>query len=173
MLVLETVDDGFRLGGIMDNKNSATLAEHKTVTTPKKKRRSSNTTVALIAHDAKKVDIVMFASEHSDSLKDCELVATGSTGAQITEKTGLEVKCMLAGPEGGDLQIGGLIASGEVDLVIFLRDPLFSQPHDPDISALLRVSDVHNIPLATNPASADMLLKGITSRDLQELRPVS
>jgi methylglyoxal synthase len=79
---------------------------------------------------------------------------------------------MLAGPDGGDLQIGGLIASGEVDLVIFLRDPLFAQPHDPDISALLRVCDVHNIPLATNPASADMLLKGITSRDLQELGPV-
>jgi methylglyoxal synthase len=145
--------------------------EHKTVTTPKKKKRVDKTTVALIAHDAKKVDIVMFANEHRETLKRCELVATGSTGMQIIEKTGLEVKCMLGGPEGGDLQIGGLIASGEIDLVIFLRDPLFSQPHDPDISALLRVCDVHNIPLATNPASADMLLKGITSRDLQELRP--
>jgi methylglyoxal synthase len=150
----------------------ATPEEHKTVTTPKQKKRSTRTTVALIAHDAKKVDIVMFANDHKDTLRECELVATGSTGSQITEKTGLIVKCMLPGPEGGDLQIGGLIASGEVDLVIFLRDPLFSQPHDPDISALLRVCDVHNIPLATNPASADMLLKGITSRDLQEMGPV-
>ena len=146
-----------------------TPKEQKTVATPKQKKRSNKTMVALIAHDAKKVDIVMFANEHKDTLRDCDLVATGATGSQITEKTGLLVKCMLAGPEGGDLQIGGLIASGEVDLVIFLRDPLFAQPHDPDISALLRVCDVHNIPLATNPASADMLLKGITSRDLQKL----
>ncbi len=145
--------------------------EHKTVSTPKRKRRVDRTTVALIAHDAKKLDIVMFANEHSDTLRECELVATGSTGRQIAEESGLEVKCMLGGPEGGDLQIGGLIASGEVDLVIFLRDPLFSQPHDPDISALLRVCDVHDIPLATNPASAHMLLKGITSRDLKNLRP--
>jgi methylglyoxal synthase len=145
--------------------------EHKTITTPKKKRRSEKTTVALIAHDAKKVDIVMFASDHRDALADCELVATGTTGRQIAEKTGLDVKCMLGGPEGGDLQIGGLIASGEVDLVIFLRDPLFAQPHDPDISALMRVCDVHDVPLATNPASAHMLLKGITRSDLKDLRP--
>lgn len=145
--------------------------EHKTVTTPRRRRRSEKTTVALIAHDAKKVDIVMFASDHSDALAECNLVATGTTGKQVSEKTGLEVKCMLGGPEGGDLQIGGLIASGEVDLVIFLRDPLFSQPHDPDISALLRVCDVHNIPLATNPASAHMLLRGVTRNDLRDLRP--
>lgn len=145
--------------------------EHKTITTPKRKRRAEKTTVALIAHDAKKVDIVMFASDHRDALADCELLATGSTGKQVAEKTGLDVKCMLGGPEGGDLQIGGLIASGEVDLVIFLRDPLFAQPHDPDISALMRVCDVHDIPLATNPASAHMLLKGVTRNDLRDLRP--
>jgi|SRR5450756_568725 len=143
--------------------------EHKTVTTPKRKKRTERTTVALIAHDAKKVDIVVFASEHSETLKDCDLVATGTTGLKITENTDLDVKSMLSGPEGGDLQIGGLIASGEVDLVVFLRDPFFSQPHDPDITALLRVCDVHNTPLATNPASAHLLLKGVTSQDLKEL----
>ena len=146
--------------------------EHKTVTTPKGKRRKGNTTVALIAHDAKKVDIVMFASEHFDLLKGCQLIATGSTGENIMKNTELDVKCMLAGPNGGDLQIGGLIASGEIDLVIFLRDPLFAQPHDPDISALMRVCDVHNIPLATNPASARLLLHSI-AKQLDILTPAS
>lgn len=138
--------------------------EHKTVTTPRGKRRNGKKCVALIAHDAKKVDIVMFARDHIELLKDCQLIATGATGENIMRSTGLEVKCMLAGPNGGDLQIGGLIASGEVDLVIFLRDPLSAQPHDPDISALLRVCDVHNIPLATNPASARLMLEGIADR---------
>jgi methylglyoxal synthase len=138
--------------------------EHKTVTTPKGKKRNGKTVIALIAHDAKKVDIVMFAREHIDLLKNCQLIATGATGDNIMKSTGLEVKCMLAGPNGGDLQIGGLIASSEVDLVIFLRDPLSAQPHDPDISALLRVCDVHNIPLATNPASARLLLRSIASQ---------
>ncbi|MBK5093555.1 MAG: methylglyoxal synthase [Actinobacteria bacterium] len=138
--------------------------EHKTVTTPKNKKRKNRATVALIAHDAKKVDIVMFANEHRDSLQKCELIATRATGEQVTQNTGLDVKCLLGGPDGGDLQIGGLIASGEVDLVIFLRDPLQKQPHDPDITALLRVCDVHNIPLATNPTSAHLLLRGIAQR---------
>lgn len=135
--------------------------EHKIITTPSSIKRSDKATVALIAHDAKKVDLVMFASENAGILKDCDLVATGATGKKIIEKTGLQVQCMMSGPEGGDLQIGGLIASDEVELVIFLRDPLFAQPHDPDISALLRVCDVHNVPLATNPASAKLLLKGL------------
>ena len=155
----------------MENKNMANQTEHKTVSTPSRKRRADKPAVALVAHDSKKVDIVMFASDHKDTLRECELVATGATGGQISDKTGLEVKCMLPGPEGGDLQIGGLIASGEIDLVVFLRDPLSAQPHDPDISALLRVCDVHNIPLATNPASAEMLLSGISHRDLHKLRP--
>ena len=144
--------------------------EHKTITTPKRKKRKSKATVALIAHDAKKVDIVMFTNEHQDSLRKCELIATGATGEEIVKNTGLDVKCMLGGPDGGDLQIGGLIASGEVDLVIFLRDPLFAQPHDPDISALMRVCDVHNIPLATNPASAHLLLRGI-AQGVDTIRP--
>lgn len=102
--------------------------EHKTVTTPRRRKKKSEITVALIAHDAKKVDIVMFASEHLPILRACEIVATGSTGEKVAQKTGLYVKRMLGGPDGGDLQIGGLIASGEVDLVVFLRDPLFAQP---------------------------------------------
>lgn len=135
--------------------------QHKIVTTPAgRKRKEDGTAIALIAHDAKKLEMVMFASSCREFLAGCNLVATGATGHLIAEKTGLEVKGLLPGPEGGDLQIGGLIASGEIDLVIFLRDPLTAQPHDPDVSALLRVCDVHNVPLATNLASAELLLMG-------------
>lgn len=135
--------------------------DHKTVITIKCRRRTSKKTVALIAHDAKKMDIVMFANENRPLLSQCDIIATGATGRVIAEKTGLSVKRMLSGPDGGDLQIGGLIASGEVDLVIFLRDPLTAQPHEPDISALLRVCDAHNTPLATNLTSANILLRGM------------
>jgi len=122
------------------------------------KKKKIGKTVALIAHDAKKVDMVMFANSHKEKLDKCEIIATGTTGQLVEEKTGIKVKKMLSGPKGGDLQIGGLIVSGNVDMVIFLRDPLTSQPHEPDITALLRVCDVHNIPLATNLSSADLLL---------------
>jgi len=117
--------------------------------------------VSLIAHDAKKADILAFANKNEMFLKKCDLLATKGTGHLINEKTELEVQEMMSGPEGGDLQIGGLVASKEVDLVIFLRDPLAKQPHDPDISALIKVCDIHNVPLATNLSSADILLKGI------------
>jgi methylglyoxal synthase len=133
--------------------------EHKTITTPRRSRRRAESVVALIAHDAKKVDIVMFANQHIETLRKCTLLATGATGSMITQNTGMQVKLMLAGPDGGDLQIGGLIASGEIDMVIFFRDALTAQPHEPDIRALMRVCDVHNVPLATNPASAHMLLR--------------
>jgi len=112
-----------------------------------KRKKKVKPVVALIAHDAKKVDMVVFAKEEEERLVQCDLVATGATSETIMEKTALQVKRMLHGPEGGDLQIGGLVASGEVDLVIFLRDSLTAQPHDPDISALLRVCDIHNVPL--------------------------
>jgi methylglyoxal synthase len=117
--------------------------------------------VALISHDAKKVDMLAFAGKNENFLKKCDLIATKGTGHLINKKTGLEVREMMSGPEGGDLQIGGLVASEEIDLVIFLRDPLAKQPHDPDISALIKVCDVHNIPLATNLSSAEILLKGV------------
>lgn len=135
---------------------------HKTIAIPARKRKlKSRPKVALIAHDTKKADMVAFAQGNIDILKKCDLIATRSTGQMLDKKTDLEVKEMQSGPLGGDLQIGGLVASEEIDLVIFLRDPLTAQPHDPDISALLRVCDVHDIPLATNLASAEILLKGL------------
>lgn len=133
---------------------------HKIGVISRSRKKTKKKRIALIAHDAKKVDIVMFADKYKEKLSQCELIATGTTGKTIKEKSGLDVKRMHSGPDGGDLQIGGLIASGEVDMVIFLRDPLTAQPHDPDISALLRVCDVHNIPLATNLASAEAIFKG-------------
>jgi methylglyoxal synthase len=146
--------------------------EHKTITSPRRSKRRPDSVVALIAHDAKKVDIVMFASQHVETLSQCVLVATGATGSMIAGNTGMQVKLMLAGPDGGDLQIGGLIASGEIDMVIFFRDALTAQPHEPDISALLRVCDVHNVPLATNPASGHMLLRYL-EHQLGSLRPAA
>lgn len=140
---------------------------YKTIVVPAKGREllgGKNFRVALIAHDAKKTDILDFASKNEEFLKKCDLIATKGTGHLINEKSGLEVKEMMSGPEGGDLQIGGLVASEEVDLVIFLRDPLAKQPHDPDIAALMKVCDVHNIPLATNLSSAEILLRGIIER---------
>lgn len=119
--------------------------------------------IAFIAHDAKKVDMVMLVNNHKSKLQSYEIITTGATGEMIHNKTGIEVKQMLGGPDGGDLQIGGLIASGDIDMVIFLRDPLTAQPHEPDISALLRVCDVHNVPLATNLASAELLLKNLSN----------
>jgi methylglyoxal synthase len=108
--------------------------------------------IALIAHDAKKADMVAFCQINMGLLSVCELVATGTTGRIISEVTGLKIDRKLSGPFGGDIQIGSMIASGEIDAVIFLRDPLTAQPHEPDISALLRVCDVHNVPVATNRA---------------------
>jgi len=114
--------------------------------------------IALIAHDKKKDEMVEFAKKHVDFLSRCDLVATGTTGKLVQEKTGLKVKRMLSGPIGGDQQIGSQVASGKIDAVIFLRDPLTAQPHEPDITALLRICDVHNVPLATNLATAEVLL---------------
>ena len=115
-------------------------------------------TLALIAHDSKKADMVELAKTYTETLEKLHLVATRSTGEQIQSKTGLTVALMQSGPMGGDQQIGSMVASGIVNAVIFLRDPLSSQPHEPDITALLRVCDVHNVPLATNLASAEGIL---------------
>jgi len=141
------------------------MEKHKTVVVPikKNKKRDARLCVALIAHDGKKAEMISFAKENEEFFKDCNMIATKSTGQLINERTNLSVVQMLSGPVGGDLQIGGLVASKEVDLVIFLRDPLAKQPHDPDIAALLKVCDIHNIPLATNLKSAEILLKGIES----------
>ncbi len=119
-------------------------------------------TIALIAHDEKKDDLIAFVQRHLEVLQTQELVATGTTGRRIIEATGLDVTTVLSGPLGGDQQIGGMVARGDVQAVIFLRDPLTAQPHEPDITALLRVCDVHNIPLATNQATAEIILNSFT-----------
>ena len=115
-------------------------------------------TIALIAHDKKKDEMLDFAGNHKELLAKFHLVATRTTGTQLKEKLGLEVETMMSGPLGGDQQIGALVATEKVQYVIFLRDPLTSQPHEPDINALLRLCDVHNIPLATNCKSGHILL---------------
>lgn len=117
--------------------------------------------IALIAHDQKKETMIQFTRVHRDLLSECTLLATGTTGRLITEQVELTVERMQSGPYGGDQQIGARVAAGEIDAVIFLRDPLTAQPHEPDISALLRVCDVHNVPLATNLATAELILHGL------------
>lgn len=115
--------------------------------------------VALIAHDKKKEEMINFAKENVELLKEMKIVATGTTGLKIIEHTGLEVRRFKSGPLGGDQQIGALVSEQDIDMVIFLRDPLTAQPHEPDISALLRLCDVYKIPLATNLGTAELLLK--------------
>ena len=102
-----------------------------------------------------------FVAEHIADLRPHHLIATATTGKLIQDKTGLAVSSVLSGPLGGDMQIGAKIAAGEIDLVIFLRDPLTAQPHEPDITALLRVCDVHDVPVVTNLAGAVLLLAGL------------
>ncbi|MCS7057400.1 MAG: methylglyoxal synthase [Meiothermus sp.] len=119
--------------------------------------------LALIAHDRKKTDMVAFAMTHRELLSRFPLVATGTTGRLLQEKVGLSVTRMLSGPLGGDQQIGAMVAEERVLAVIFLRDPLEAQPHEPDVQALMRVCDVHNVPLATNLAAAEAVLAWLNS----------
>lgn len=114
--------------------------------------------IALIAHDNKKLDMAMFVRDHIDIFRQHELVATSGTGKILQEKTGLTVERITHGPDGGDLIIGARVATGQIDAVIFFRDPLTAQPHEPDVSALLRVCDVHNVPLATNLGTAEAIV---------------
>lgn len=126
--------------------------------------------IALIAHDHKKDDIVAFATRHRAFLSQCELLATGTTGGRLIDEVGLEVTRMLSGPWGGDLQIGAQLAEGLVRAVVFLRDPMTPQPHEPDINALVRACDVHNVPCATNVATAELLLAGLTREVADEAK---
>jgi len=114
--------------------------------------------LALIAHDQKKPALVDFVLRHRDVFEQFPLVATGSTGRLIAERAGLSVECVAHGPDGGDLIIGARVALGQIRAVIFFRDPLTAQPHEPDVSALMRVCDVHQIPLATNPGTAEAIV---------------
>jgi methylglyoxal synthase len=118
--------------------------------------------IALIAHDRKKDDMVQLAYEFADVLRQCSLVATGTTGKRLGQEVGLTVERKLSGPSGGDLQIGAELAEGKIDCVIFLRDPLTPQPHEPDINALVRACDVHDVACATNVSTARMLLSQLT-----------
>ena len=115
--------------------------------------------LALIAHDNKKADMVALAQEFAPFLSGCVLCATGTTGGRLADEVGLQVERMLSGPMGGDLQIGARLAVGAVDAIIFLRDPMTPQPHEPDINALVRACDVHDVPCATNLSTARLMLR--------------
>lgn len=123
--------------------------------------------IALIAHDRKKQEIIRLASAYKNILSKHQLYATGTTGKRIIEETGLSLHRFRSGPLGGDQQIGAAISDNRMDLVIFLRDPLTSQAHEPDITALLRLCDVYEIPLATNLGTAEILLRGLDAGYLQ------
>lgn len=117
--------------------------------------------IALIAHDKKKSEMIELSKKYKDVLARHILFATGTTGAMIAAETGLKVNCKKSGPMGGDQQIGAMVAMSEIDMVLFLRDPLTPQPHEPDISALLRLCDVHNIPFATNVNGTEIFLESL------------
>ncbi|MBP1968562.1 methylglyoxal synthase [Virgibacillus natechei] len=123
--------------------------------------------IALIAHDKKKNDIIQFAQAYKYSLEKHELYATGTTGMKISEHTGLSLHRFQSGPLGGDQQIGSMVAENNMDMIIFFRDPLTAQPHEPDITALLRLCDVYNIPLATNMGTAEVLIHALERGDLK------
>lgn len=123
-------------------------------------------TIALIAHDRKKDDIVAFTQEYKSILLKYQLIATGTTGVRIQEGSGLSVTCMLSGPLGGDAQIAAQVLTGEVVAVIFLVDPLYAQPHEPDIKALIRICEVYNVPLATNLATAEAIVHSLSKSSL-------
>jgi methylglyoxal synthase len=114
--------------------------------------------IALIAHDKKKDDMVALASEYIDFLRGCSLTATGTTGGRLANELGLTIQRKHSGPFGGDLQIGAALVEGQIDVVIFLRDPMTPQPHEPDINALVRACDVHNVACATNLSTAHLVL---------------
>ena len=118
--------------------------------------------IAIIAHDGKKADMVQFLNKNKAVLQQekIKLIATGTTGTKA-ESAGFKVKKMLSGPQGGDAQIAGRVAEGKTKMVLFFKDPLSSHPHEPDVNMLIRICDVHNIPLATNEATAQLLLNGL------------
>ncbi|MRX70975.1 methylglyoxal synthase [Bacillus lacus] len=122
--------------------------------------------IALIAHDKKKNDLVQFSLAYQQVLASHQLFATGTTGLRINEATGLPIHRFQSGPMGGDQEIGAMIAKNEMDMIIFFRDPLTAQPHEPDVSALIRLCDVYSVPLATNMGTAEILIKGLQRGDL-------
>ncbi|MCQ6273899.1 methylglyoxal synthase [Bacillus sp. V3B] len=121
--------------------------------------------IALIAHDRKKDDMVRFVTAYKFILEDHTLHATGTTGLKIMEATGLSIHRFQSGPLGGDQEIGALIANNKMDMVIFFRDPLTAQPHEPDVTALIRLCDVYAVPLATNMGTGEVLIRGLERGD--------
>ena len=121
-------------------------------------KEAPSRTIALIAHDGKKADMIAFAMQNRERLSRFLLVATGTTGKLLQDKVGLDVVRYLSGPIGGDAQIAARVATGEIFAVFFFVDPLDKHPHDPDIQMLMRVCNVHNVPLATNAATAQFIL---------------
>jgi methylglyoxal synthase len=119
--------------------------------------------IALIAHDKKKTDILDFVRSHLDFFRRQRLVATGHTGKMLRDELGLDVEPVTHGPHGGDQIIGGRVAEGKIQAVLFFRDPLTAQPHEPDVSALMRVCDVHQVPLATNRATAEAVVNHLAA----------
>ena len=119
--------------------------------------------IAIIAHDGKKAEMVQFLNEHRAILeqKQISLVSTGTTGKKVM-KAGFEVIRLLSGPLGGDAQIAARVAERKCDMVLFFRDPLEKHPHEPDVLMLMRLCDVHDVPLATNPTTAELLMKGLS-----------
>jgi methylglyoxal synthase len=115
-------------------------------------------TLALIAHDGKKQALLNFAREHRAVISKYDLVATSTTGRMLRDELGLNVRLMLSGPQGGDAQIAAQVAEGKIEAVFFFIDPLAAQPHDPDINSLLRICNVHDVPLATNAATAAFII---------------
>ncbi|MFT4703905.1 MAG: methylglyoxal synthase [Bradymonadia bacterium] len=130
------------------------------------------TTLALVAHDHRKPELLDWAKEHRDLLAKCSLVATGTTGTLLSEQLGLPVQRLLSGPIGGDLQLGAMIAEEKIDALVFFWDPLQAQPHDPDVRALLRVAVVWNVPVACNRATADLLVTSSLVTDSRFTREI-
>lgn len=129
-------------------------------------------TVALIAHDKKKLDLALFARDHREVLERFHLLATSTTGGVLHEKADLDVERVRSGPEGGDVQVGARIAEGRVLAVIFFRDPLTAQPHEPDVGALMRLCDVHRVPLATNLGTARAIVSWLEEQLEEHGSPV-
>lgn len=118
--------------------------------------------IALIAHDKKKETMINFVKRNEQYFKSHELFATGTTGTKIMEQTNLNIQLKKSGPLGGDQELGAMVANNDLDIIIFFRDPLTAQPHEPDVSALLRLCDVYDIPLATNEQSAELFIHHIS-----------
>jgi len=126
------------------------------------------TRVALVAHDEKKLEMIELVQSNESLLGTFDIITTGTTGKRIMEETSLTVERKESGPQGGDTQIGAEVVDGRIDGIVFLRDPLTAQPHDPDISALLRLCEVHDVPLATARTGAEYLLDGLANDDESE-----